>query len=223
MEKSLVKLICLCCLWTLNFDTYAQQILQDANGRPVFEKQYTDVLGSPYLWDTWQQGEVKLSDGKTYTKVDLKYDQVADNLIFKSLTGEPMHFVLAVNAFKILSTSGAELHFRSGYKSMDGGTEKTFYQVLSDGETTLVKRTLKKIVEHKPYNSATVEKSFRQLENYYLVKQGVFVRVKKDRKALLEILSDYSSQLDQFIRANDLNLKNEPDLASLVTYYNSLK
>jgi hypothetical protein len=223
MEKSLVKLICISCLSLAGYNTNAQQVLQDTNGRPIFAKQYIDVQGSPYFSDIWLQGSVRLSDGKFYENMALRYDLVGDQLIFKSLAGEPMNFVLEVNEFKLLSTAAEELNFRNGFKPADEGTEKTFYQVLSDGETPLLKRTWKKVIEQKPYTSATIEKSFRQLESYYLVKQGTPVRIKKDRKAVLEILTDYHSQLDQFIKLNNLNLKNDPDLVSLITYYNSLK
>lgn len=226
MEKSPFIFICLCCLCLMANIVNAQQLLKDANGRPVFSRHYTDVQGSPYFSDSWLKGEVKLTNGETYKNMDLKYDQVSDELIFKNSKNEAMSFITPVSEFKLInaSASGPEtIDFRRGYKPADGNTEKSFYQVLSDGETPLLKRWSKKVVESKPYSSATVIKTFEQVQVYYLVKSGIPLKIRRDKKALLEVLKDYSTQLDEFIKANNINLKTESGLRMLVYYYNSLK
>jgi hypothetical protein len=121
------------------------------------------------------------------------------------------------------SSGTAGLLFRSGYKPADGATLKTFYQVLSDGETPLLKRSFKKVFENKPYGSATTVKVFQDVNAYYLVKDGQPVKVRRDRKAILAALGDYSAELEKFISTNNLALKSDSDLVMLVTYYNSLK
>lgn len=226
MEKSPFKYICLCCLCLMANIVTAQELLKDANGRPVFTRQYTDVQGSPYFSDSWLKGEVKLINGESYKNMDLKYDQVGDVLLFKNSKNETMSFVIPVSEFKLINSSaGGEeiILFRSGYKPADGNTDKVFYQVLSDGETPLLKRWSKKVVESKPYSSASVIKTFEQVQMYYLAKNGIPLKIRRDKKALLEVLKDYSRELDEFIKANNINLKTESDLKSLVYYYNSLK
>src|SRR5688572_18632374 len=174
MEKSAFKLITIFCLMFISVVAHAQ-FIQDAEGRPLLERQYTDIQGSPYLTDSWQKGSVRLVNGKAHNDVQLKYDQVAENVIFKGTSGQALQFAEPVREFKLQtveSTVTAALLFRSGYKPADGATVNTFYQVLSDGETPLLKRSFKKIIENKPYGSATTVKMFQDINAYYLVKSG---------------------------------------------------
>lgn len=225
MEKTSVKLICIFCL--LLFSAAVKgQVIEDANGRPVLVRQYTDVQGSPYLADEWIKGVVTLNNGKTYKAVDLKYDQVADELFFKNAKGETLGFVQPVSEFKLIvleKETPRVLYFRNGFKPVNGNTEKTFYQILTDDETPLVKRISKKVHENKPYSSATVVKTFEEVREYYLVKYGLPVKIRKDKKSVLAALGSYSDQLDEFIKSNQLNLKDDADLIELVAYYNRLK
>jgi hypothetical protein len=226
MEKTSFKWICICCLCLIWVSTTAQ-IVQDANGRPILAKKYVDVEGNPYLADDWLKGTVKLSGGENYQDIPLKYDLVSNELFFQNSKGEPMSFVNPVREFTIVSPNETgekhALQFRNGYKAADGGTAETFYQVLTDGETPLIKKISKIVVETKPFNSATTTKSFERSDVYYLVKDGLPLKIRKDKKSILEFLHDYSAQLENYIKTNKLNLKSDSGLIALISYYNSLK
>lgn len=200
--------------------------MQDANGRPLLAVQYTDVQGSPFLVDGWTKGKVKLSDGEIFENLDLKYDLVADQLIFKNSVGAAMTFVKPVNEFNLVNSAGPAILpmlFRNGYRPVNGNTANTFYQVLSDGETPLLKRSFKKIAENKPYGSATTIKTFEEVHSYFLVQQGTPVKIRKDKKAVVQALNGYQSELEEFIKSNNISFKSETDLIMVLTYYNSLK
>jgi len=226
MEKSALKFICIFGFALISLSAKGQQFMKDADGRPLLERRYTDVQGSPYLNDQWRTGTVKLANGQTHKDVDLKYDQVAEELIFKNSEGKAFTFREPVKEFSLQSPGGSEIGgmiFRNGFKSTDAGTSNTFYQVLSDGETPLLKRSVKKVMENKPYGSATTIKTFHDVTTYYLAKNGQPVKVRKDKKAILAALGDYTANLEEFIRTNKLNFKSDNDLIMLVTFYNSLK
>lgn len=225
MEKSSFKFISVLCLYFVSLSLNAQ-ILQDENGRPLLAIHYTDVKGSPFFAENWNKGKVRLADGETFDNMDLKYDQVSDQLIFKNSIGAAMTFVKPVNEFTLFSSASSELQhirFRNGYIAANGNTAKTFYQVLIDGETPLLKRSFKKVSENKPYGSATVIKTFEETHFYYLVQQGTPVKIKNDKKAVLEALDNYKVELEEFVKINNLNFKSETDLVLLIKYYNSLK
>jgi len=226
MEKSALKLISISCLLFLASFSAKAQFMEDANGRPLFERRYTDVQGSAYLNDNWQKGMVKLANGQIHKNVDLKYDLVAGELIFKSSAGAPLTFVETVKEFTLpanndITSSG--ILFRSGYTPVDGAAVNTFYQVLSDGEIQLIKRSYRKVMENKPYNSATTVKTFHNASTYYIVKDGQPVKIKRDKKALLTLLGDHAPEMENFIKANKLNFRSDADVIMLVTFYNSLK
>ncbi|MBC7914590.1 MAG: hypothetical protein H7Y07_10780, partial [Pyrinomonadaceae bacterium] len=102
------------------------------------------------------------------------------------------------------------------------GTQKSFYEVLTEGGSVLLKRTRKKITEVKPYNSSTTVKTFFDVQSYYLSRKGETIPLKKDKKAILSLLSDKKEQLEKFIDQAKLNVKDEAQLISLISYYNSL-
>lgn len=225
MEKSSFKFICIFCLSLFSLSIKAQ-VIEDAIGRPILDRQYIDVQGSPYFANSWIKGSVMMTNGKHYAGVDLKYDQVADELLFKNAKGEMLNFVDPVKEFKLIIADEPDariLFFRNGYKPAADATAKTFYQIMSDGETPLVKRLTKKVMEIKPYGSATIIKTFEEVQTYFVIKSGLPVKVRKDKKALLAVLGDYNNELEEFIKTNKLNLKSDADFIMLMTYYNSLK
>ncbi|HEY0896301.1 MAG TPA: hypothetical protein VGE15_07100, partial [Sphingobacteriaceae bacterium] len=183
---------------------------QDVNGRPILETQYTHVEGSPYLFSDWTPGVVKLKNGTTYKEIPLKYDQVAEELLF-SHNGQALTFVEPVVEFRF--KDGAL--FRSGYG-------KGFYEVLSDGGTKLIRKKIKQISESKEYNSASVTRKFVELESLYIVKGSELTKIRKDKKSVLAALGDKTAQLESYIKSEKLNIKNEAGIVSLVAYYNSL-
>ncbi len=227
MEKSSFKLLTLLAFSVLSVSLKAQNLnnITDVSGKPLFETKYTDVQGTPFLTDYWANGMVKLDNGKTYTDIKLRYDLVEDQLLFRNKDGQSLAFVDGVQEFK-LDLAGDEqksLYFKNGFKPVDGATEKTYYQVLSGGETTLLKRTSKHVLESKAYNSATTTKTFDEVSSLYVIKDGQPIKLKKDKKSVLAAFDGYTAQLDAFIKDNKLNLKSDQDLVKLAEFYNSQK
>lgn len=206
----------------MSVQTVHAQYVEDFRARTVLEKQYTDVKGSPWLTEDWVPGMVKLGNGSTYKDVPLKYDQVSGELIFRDRSGKTLAFADPVSEFKIIDAQKHERLFRSGFKAVDSNTGQTFYQVLYDGGTILLKDVKKNIIEHRAYNSATAVKSIVETPVYYLIMNGSPVKIKKDKKAILAVLSK-TDQLEKYIKDNNLNLKDDQDLAKLITFYDSIK
>lgn len=202
-----------------SISSYAQQAIRDYLGRPIESKNYLDVKGSPYLFDEWTEGWVKLHNGNMHAGMSLKYDQVQDNLLFKGSSGQAQAFVEPVIEFEI------DGHlFRKGYTPVDGAAPAAFYQVLADGNTQFLKRTTKQIFEEVPYGTATKQKTIAPKEFYYLSlgANDNLVKIRKDKKAIVNALSDKKAQLEQYIKQHSLDMKEEADLAKLVAYYNTL-
>lgn len=222
MFKTFCSLVvCFLLLTAINY-TASAQYTEDFRAKTVLEKTYTDVKGSPYLFDDWSLGIVKMVAGSSYKDMALKYDQVTGELIFKDKTGKSLGFADPIAEFKIIDKSNAFRIFRSGFKATDNNSEKSFYEVLYDGGTTLLKDPRKNIVEHRAYNSSTVVKSVVETPAYYVVLNGELIKIKKDKKAILAALPN-SAALDKYIQDNKLNVKEDKDLAKLMLYYDSVK
>lgn len=198
------------------------QYLHDINGVPITTSKYEDVTGTPYLADTWLPGTVKLTNGTSYkNNLFLKYNVKDDELYFKGRNDEQLLFVDPIAEF-IINTPGIQHHYKNGYKSINGYSEKTFFEILAEGSIQLLKKTNKTILESKAYNSPITDRRFVDVTYYYIVKDGNAIPVKKDRKSILTILADKQSALEKYMKDNDLNIKNDSDFSKIIVYYNSL-
>lgn len=195
------------------------ELMNDPLGRPMMSKQYTDVQGSPYLFTEWKNGSVKLQSENVFQNIPLRYDQINDELLFKDNVGQELAFAEPVVEFKIENKT-----FRKGYKPVDTTTPASFYEVLADGETQLLKRTSKRIYEDTPYSSATKVRTVSSTETYYLALNGgqQLVKIKKDKKSVLDAMSDKKPELEKYIKDQRLNLKLDADMVKVIAYYNTL-
>ncbi len=222
MKKYLYSFIIYSFIFGANIHLVKAQYAEDFRAKAVLEKQYVDIKGSPYLNDDWSVGIVKMASGSTYKDMSLKFDQISGDLIFKNREGKTMGFADRVNEFRLADKNNVSRLFRSGYKPADANSENSFYEVLYDGGTVLLKDPKKNIVEHRSYNSSTAVKSIVETPAYYLQINGQLVKIKKDKKSILSALGN-PAQLDKYIQDNKLNLKEDADLAKLMLYYDSIK
>lgn len=218
--KSIFRLVCVAFGLSLAYvpTTVAQGLIADQMGNPVFEKRYTNIKGSPYLQNDWATGSVKLRDGRSFDGMKLKYDQVEDELLFLGDAEKEMTFSVPVTEFTLQDKT-----FRRGYPVGDGAPANAFYEVLEEGKMSLLKRTSKKVIEEPAYNAASSVKSIRTNENYYLTASNLqLTKIKKDKKAVLAALPDKKEELENYIKDQRLDLRQEQDLVKLISYYNTL-
>lgn len=200
-------------------------------GASGFERapSYTDVIGSPYLFDTWQVGIVTLENGKRYNDVKLKYDQIKDQLIFMIEEGKAMDFDLPVIAFDIFTYNAdgvkSELTFINGFPPIDGANDKSFYQVFNPGPSPkleFVKRVKKKIYTRTVYSSAVKEQLIEDQSYYYLLMNKKLFKIKRNIKSVMSYMNDHKAEVLDYIAKNKLTFKDDRDFASVIKFYNSL-
>lgn len=199
-------------------------VLKDMNGKPIPLTKYVNVNGSPFLSDEWRVGEVTFENNSMMKDISLKYDQVEDQIYFKGINNEIMAFNMRVKEFKLYPSENKEVyrHFVSGFPEIKGTTATTFYEIVVNGKVQLIKRSRKTISETKEYSSATTNKNIQESNNYFLYKAGQLNPVKKDKKSILAALPDKSKELEDYIKSNNLNLKQDADLSKVIAFYNSL-
>lgn len=196
--------------------------MQDVQGKAVFEQQFTEVLGSPYLYQEWTRGQVELITGQLYKDLALKYNSFSDEVYYKDpTTGTTMNFISPVKMFKLDKNGEREIYF-NGFPDINNFSNKTYYQVLADGETKLLFKRYKYLVESKEFNSATTTRSFSESSAYYLFKNGTLERIKPSRKEFLDLFKDKEEQIKAYQKKESIDYKNDSDLGKLVLYYNSL-
>ncbi|OOQ60796.1 hypothetical protein [Mucilaginibacter pedocola] len=222
-----IKLLAAAFCISAAINTAHAQLINERDYKVITPKSYMNVEGTPYLTDEWQPGDVKLVNGVTsQEKLMLKYNLVDDMLLFKEKGSDnAMSFVVPVQEFTISPAGDDKVlvkHFRAGYKDIEGNTPTSFYQVLSDGKVQLLRKDTKKALETQEIGSASKTTTFIEKTKYYLVVNGKTTQVKNDKKSLLAVLADKQAQLEDYIKTNKVNFKDDAQLGKLVDYYNTL-
>lgn len=200
------------------------QYMQDVNSKPLLGGKYVDIVGSPYLFENWTKGEVTLSNGKNHKDLDLKYDQIEGIVFFKGKNGADLGFTDPVKSF-ILYPNNVAMSFIQVPEIKEKEAEKDpYFEVLSDGKKVkFLKKTMKVIREGNAYGSATLTKKFAENTAYYILKaDGTYTKIKKDKKSITSALSDKSAEVEQYMKDNKTNFKEDTSVAAVIDYYNTL-
>lgn len=212
-------------LLSLPFYGMAQETIQDADGKAVVTTATEDVTGSSDYKLDWADGSLTRKDGKEYANLKLKYDAYDDLVIFQNSKGSPVTPVFAdVTSFTIkgISDNKTDLVFANGFPAVDTQTPASYYIVLSNGKTKLLKHVWKNIRETQGIGDGTVVKSFADDKAYYIFKNGAMTKVKPDEKEITAALSDKAPQLTAYAKTNKLGFKSDEDLGKIFDYYNTL-
>lgn len=194
-------------------------------GHEYATKQFSDIDGSPFLYDEWYRGKIISPQGLVLDGIMIKYEAYSETIIYLS-GGKTFEVSDGAETFVIYpATDGMKdsLFFRGGYPAVDLNTPKTFYEVLADGKLALLK-THKKVTGLSQQNAlASNKREFILQEDLYLARKGQApMKVTKDKDALLAHFADKKDELAAWLGKNKVNLKKEDGLVELVKYYNSL-
>jgi hypothetical protein len=202
----------------ISISSNAQIYIQDVDGKPLSERNATDIVGSPFLNNEFIDGKVTLTNGNKYENIPLKYSAFKDELYFKNpKDGSLLSFVVPVKDFELLG-----LTYICGLPAIDDFTDKSFYALIADGKMKLLIKNYKIILENKPFDSATIEKKFEDIKMYYVLKDGKMIRFKPSKKDLLMIFADKNSEIDNYLKKEKIDFKNNADLAKVFEYYDTL-
>lgn len=208
-------LIFSCCAWVTTYAQAQIAISSDViGGTPLTGQSYTNVKGTPYLIDTWELGTVTLASGKKFENISMMFDQVANMVIFRDADGSSKAFSQPVAAFSI--KNNADVY------NFERGPDGVFYQKLLTGKLTLWKKNHKSLIDEKPYGSATVQRNILNNTSYYSGELTKLTKIKTDKKSILALFGDKSSEVEAYIKKNKLGTKEDLDLIRIFDYYNNL-
>lgn len=196
------------------FTSYAQtatvvETFSDISGQPFFPKQYVDVNGSPYMFDDWTTSTITLNDGRVIRNIKTNFNLVNNDLLYLDEKGQTM--VANPSVVKTIEVAGR--------KFIPTEAKNTYLEVLSTQEkATLARHRKKVIMETKPFNSATIQKDFRVLESYILLRDGNASEV----KSVNDLYQALTPELKEFVKKEKLRSKSADSWVKIVNYYNSI-
>lgn len=199
--------------------------ISDVNGQ-AFTNIYDGIVGNVYDQADYRLAKITLKDGRVYQDVKARINLLEHEVNFIASNGQEGYLGKGM-ATELVYTMPKEFRqdlqvFQCGFPPIDNQNRISFYQILFNGKTSLLKSVYKSIQERNNEMSGERYKEFATYENMYLLKDGVMSRIKKDKSSVLALLQDKAQGVKLFVEEQKLNLKNEADLVSLIKYYNSL-
>jgi hypothetical protein len=190
----------------------------DNNSLVIHKSVNTTFDNSEYLpSEDWRNGYFVQANGKRFEMTQMRYDTHLKRIEYKE--GD-MRFYPKEKIIEFGFSNGDV--FQSRFKAFDGLDEDTFFQVLYNGKTKLLKHTETTISDITPYNSASKINHFNFYVNYYILKEnGQFTKSKKIYDGLLKILADKSEDIETFVKNNKLKIRDIEPLKQVLAHYDS--
>jgi len=194
-----------------------------------------NMIGQFYLDSLWHEGNVKFTSvipqfggGSTDTLngILIRYNVLNDQLEvladkskndIRVIQGNNLkNFTVKLSENDVLKFDNAAT-FRSD-KELGG-----FFETLVNGRLSLMKHYRAKTI--KPtYNAGfgTGEKNtiVSVVGEYYVVSNGKLEKINQSKKALISLMKDRESEVENYIKSSGLNFKSEDDLVRLFEFYN---
>lgn len=200
-------------------------MLTDLKGEPLLAGNDVSVDGSPFYSSNWNRGSITLASGKKFVNVMVKVNLHSDRVhyLIEDTNTERVASISTIKEVEFVDNETNRLvRFRCGYPVAAKNDVKTFYKVLAEGKATLLKQDKRILIEEKPFNSATITRRFDIDRDFFVFINDSMVPLKRTKSGLAEIFSDHQAEVEKYIAENKIRLKEDDDLAKVVSYYNSL-
>ncbi len=200
----------------------SREDLRDMSRNVIPETRSTETIGTPYLFDEFQNGVVTLKDGNITETLSMNFNvyenrvEYADGQAILAFLGDE------ITSFEIYDGPNL-MSFKKGFEAR--GLEKDeFVQVLSEGSATgLLKHEITFQQNVPTYGSATQRDEYVTNMRLYVHENGETERIRRmSERGITRSLNADRNELRNFISENNLNLDNPYDLRQLFEFYNQI-
>lgn len=193
--------------------------------RPMRLPALAEIGGSPFLHPDFINGTVQIEGGKIVTNVPIKFNIFSNMIMVKRDDND-----LKLESFDLVSydntnADGTVKHymFKQGYPEIESRPTTAVYQVLSYGpKLHLIKFLSQKVEDVQTLGDYSRRELATSQQLYVYVPGGEIKKIKAGKQAIVDALPAMSAKIDEIIKAESLNLKNESDLTTLVDALNKL-
>jgi hypothetical protein len=193
-------------------------------GSPFVTAKFAKVVeGSPFFDEQMMRGAIILSEGKEYRNILVRLNLLESQVNYIDEKQIEMIATTPIREVVLWDTINNDHHrfVFSDYIETTDKPDKDFYELLQAGKVELYKRYKKKMLESKPYGSATVEQSIKTELQYFVLVSGKWVRIKKI-KELTDSLTGKKNEIQKFVEDKKLTKDSEANFETIIAYYNTL-
>ena len=198
-------------------------LCQCALGQTPREDENNSITGNPYLMKDWCDGVVRFTSGRTMTQFKLKFDCLK-NMLLLQFEGNAFAAESKVKEFVMYPKKKDSLLFRRGFPSTNKTTDQTYFHVLLQDKSSLLRLVARNIIEEKQLVSVNgrINRRMEEVEFYYLLRNGEMVLLPASRTELPAIFADKKEPLARFIAERQFKMHSPDDFVAVVKKYNEL-
>jgi len=235
--RSLLVFCCLSLFWVNSLSQRTIDVDKDPNanggilqnvyavgGKPFVTAKFSKVIeGSPFFNDQMMRGTIISSEGKEYKDLSVRLNLLESQVNYLGDKQVEMITTLPVKEV-VLSDTVRRVDHRfifSEFIEIYDKPDKDFYELLETGKAEFYKQHKKKLLESKPYGSATIEQTIQTEIRYFILANGQWIRIKK-MKDLTTAFYKKNKEIAKFITEKKISENSESNFEALTAYYNSL-
>jgi len=190
------------------------------------KNKYEEFQGSPYIANIFLPSTMYYGD-ENLGQIFYRYNALNEEIEIKKTNSEDeIPRSLARDKEISILSNGKKMNFKT-FTTAKNKTLNGYLITIIDGKTfDLYKRTFVKFTEGTPSTNSFVKaipSRFSQFTEYYFQKDGVnrMDEIRLKNSQLLRLFNKIDkTKLKEFIKENDLNIKNEPDLIRVFDFLN---
>lgn len=198
--------------------------IDDLKVSPMRIPALQEISGSPFLTTNYVNATIHLKDNKFVADIPVKFNIYNNFIMVKMDDGQE----LKLDHFKSVtwdekSDDGTIKHyeFAMGYPEIDKHTERSVYQVLSAGPNAHLLKYISQKVEDVNTLGDYSRRELVKSEQLYLYVPGKDIRrIKASKKDIAEALPSLASKIEEIAASNNLKLKSESEIVTLVEALN---
>jgi len=202
----------------------AVNYLYTVAGTPFLSAKFARVVeGSPFFNEQLMRGAIILSEGKEYKNIMLRLNLLESQVNFLNEKEVELIASTPIREVVVWDTIFNNDHrfIFSEYIETTDKPEKDFYELIQTGKAELYKQHKKRVLENRPYGSATFEQTIQTNYRFYVLLNGKWNKLNK-LKDIPSAFPDKKDEISKFIDEKKLSGDNEKNFLSVVNYYNSL-
>lgn len=186
-----------------------------------------DVIGSPFLNDTYEPGSIFIGEDVAVESIFLKYNAYNDSFLAKMEINDEDSEARGVSKVSNLGIKMGSRFFVA-LPSTENRYDLQYYQLLLKGEKiSFLKKHMKSYKERvRATTSLTrdVPATFKDKTAFFVMDAtGNFSELPSSKKKIVELMQDQKKEVENCIITNNLNVKSEEDLIRLFRFYNNLE
>jgi hypothetical protein len=183
-----------------------------------------NIKGTAYFPDEqngWISGTV-IYDGFKYDNVPLMYDLYKDILVALLYNKFSRYALISERVSDFWIQGHHFIRVTSGTLDKTATLQTGFYEQLYPGKTEVLARH-SKTIQTTSNTAVSLDKYFSATDDYYVKKGNEFFSF-KSQSSLLKILKDKKKEIQQFLKANNIIYKTDPETAmiAIATYYDRI-